>query len=56
VINSCIVHISDRQKRKGNQKENINNKEEESKGAKQTETMMIYAEVEKAFGKDKDDD
>jgi hypothetical protein len=55
VINACIAHISERQKRKGNPRENLAKREEDPKGqVKQTETMMIFTEVEKAFGRDDD--
>jgi hypothetical protein len=51
VINSCISHICDhRQKRKSN----LSDAEKQTGKIKMTETMMIFAEVEKAFGKDDD--
>ena len=51
VINACISHICDhRQKRKSNLRE----AEKQTGKIKMTETMMIFAEVEKAFGKDDD--
>jgi hypothetical protein len=56
VINSCIAHISERQKRKGVDAKLPNKKEDDTKSKpdKETETIMIFKEVEKAFGKDDD--
>jgi hypothetical protein len=52
VICECAKHISDRFNKKD--KSRMHNEESKEGRAKQTETMMIYAEVEKAFGKDDD--
>jgi hypothetical protein len=49
VICACVAHISERLKRKAGQEKNARGKE-----GQVTETMMIFTEVEQAFGKDDD--
>ena len=49
VMCACAAHISERLKRKGGQEKSVRGQD-----GQVTETMMIFKEVEKAFGKDDD--